>query len=391
MSGAADVPSSRFGEVGGVWFHIGMPKAASTSLQYLLSRSLPDFERRDWGLDDINQSVHSPEELNECLTCDWTGKPRSAGYAASAFRNGEKFLVSSEGYFHFPAHALRGTGLTGLAIVRSPSQWVSAGIAQKVLFELPAGENLLDFPIFGLPSDDSEAHLRASTGVLTAQYRNGLACIRSWLDVAAWFDLVPYSPDIDVRRVVSTSLGRLGIALSGEHPAPRLRSSYPLSVAQLAMTIALIAVEEFGVSQSEAVRMGQRALTVDAALLGQHSVAPSASTRLSVTEELLRAHEEYAALLRDSAPGVVPDNFAPPDLRVIDPAFATDLARSLIREPLRRVLLPPNFDAGTYLEMNHDVAFEAALTKCPFRFAVDHFANHGVFEGRPAPVLAGPG
>lgn len=373
-----------------VWIHVGMPKCGSTSIQHFLSTSLPDAERRRWTNPVVLESLLGVDRLAALLDGDWTGLDAPAAYTPCALRWSDVGLVSSEHYADHHPRNIAGPHLTGLAIVREPASWVPSSIVQTVLFGIPPGGRAPDREHYSLPSADAEGQLIGMYAWLLQTYATAIRNLRAWADASLWFDVVPYRPATDLAAVVRASLGRLGVTTRHHVSAPRLRTSYPFPIAQLSLVLYLVAVDEFGHTEAEALRLSQLALGADQGLLHEHLVPAGDAVVQQIRGELEKAHATYETLLRDFSPDTAPTAFTPNIPGILQPTFAVGLARTMLRANARLALVPDGFNPVEYLMTNPDLARVGISRENPIRFAVDHFARHGAFENRPVPMTDSP-
>jgi hypothetical protein len=380
--------SGRAGVLVRIWVHIGMPKAASTSLQSLLPLALPHFARRPWTNADVLKTLHSPYDLHKELTKDWEALP-NPHYDPMALRSDDLFILSNESYCYFPPPLIDGQQLSGLAVVRAPGSWVASGFSQTLLTDRRRiDEWLRELERSGSEVDFSTA-LRAFLEEKFIEYKRIIDAVELWSEQFDDFILVPYESKLNLLATLELALAKHGVSVRLDAPVPpRLRSaSHEIGRAQLALAILVEARYRFGLDVTRSVELMELALAVDAGLLQSLQSSDESDPEALMLEQFPSAHLRYRDLFRTamaSQPGVLPEE---PRLNWISPERAMQLAGTLIRARLRRAQLPPAFDSSSYLSMNPDVESASRESRDPLAAARQHYVEYGAFENRPAPTL----
>jgi len=366
-----------------LWIHVGMPKAASTTIQYALSTGLHQSSIRNLPLEAFRKTLAGPEQFRSLLATEWGPHEHSSDYSPLVARCGDAVLLSHENYCNHPPECVAGLDYGGLAVLREPTSWIPSIASQYFLFDYAANP-AAQAPIHEVGAIDTDAQLDTLFAQFSRQFHRVLDHIRKWSASGTDFRIVPYTPDLDLNVVLREPLARLGIELALPTSAPVLRVSYNFVAAQLALAIYLAARHRFGRNHATSARLARLALGVDPRVLSRAQTQPQQRTIDSINARVREAHSDYETTLRQAGHADRIAAFVPPQASIIEPEYSDALAETLIRTALQRVRPPDGFDPAAYLDLNPELRGIAAQSGDELAFARDHYEREGAFEGRPA-------
>jgi hypothetical protein len=271
------------------WIHIGMPKTASTAIQYFLSQSLENYERRAFSFEDVSELVQSKLNLGKVFESNWEVQPRNK-YSPVAFRSGENLLISSENFSYFSAMPMQGLNLGGIAVIRNPAEWIPSMATQDLLLSIPS--NFQDSaPCFSIGMVSPEYQLMVLMHSYTENYLKMLDNLRTWADLGDGMRIIPYSSSKTLFPTIAKELGTIGVNVNPNLKIPQIRVSYPFASAQLALSIYLSSRNEFARSRVSSCRLSRLAISVSPMLYQDHLCDVSGPGHEYIDEQLRRAHE----------------------------------------------------------------------------------------------------
>ncbi len=364
-----------------LWFHIGMPKAGSTAIQYYLSCSLENFEQRFLSFADVSKSVKSAAEMNAMLTeVSSRGVPPNR-YSPVLIDTGTAKIISSENFSYFSAENLSGLQGSGVAVIREPAGWVTSMATQDLLFSI--SQNFSDDDksfSFGLASPEEElVHLIKS---YCDKYIRMLDNIDSWSKVINDFRLIPYSTDGRIFNAISEQFAAFDISCNKSIEVGQLRVSYDFRLAQIAFSIYLAARFKFKCSRTQSCMLTSIAIGLDKLIFSDYLSDISQSASEQIRESLGYAHERYAKLLLVNGKGTEIRPLQVQRFQVLEDTYSKMFIDSLISVKLGFSQVPGGFDADRYLSLNPEIDsnFDKSIR---FDQAVNHYRRIGFKESRP--------
>jgi hypothetical protein len=368
-----------------LWVHIGMPKAASTAIQYFLSHSLENYERRALSFEDVSELVQKKLNMENALERNWVAQPPN-NYSPMAFRSGDNLLISSENFSYFPATSLQGLNLWGMAVIRNPAEWIPSMASQDLLLSIPS--NFQDTnSCFSSGMISPEDQLVALMYSYTENYLKMLDNLRTWADLGDGMRVIPYSSSKTLFPTIARELGRLGVNVDSNLRIPQIRVSYPFASAQLALSIYLSSRYEFARSRISSCRLSRLAISVNPLLYQDRLCDISETAHGYIVEQLQRAHESYLSFMNTAGYTDISASPKIPKLQVLDQAFSELLTSSVIRASLGYVQVPEGFDAEAYLALNPELSHIPTESGERQLFATEHYQSKGFLEARPVPRL----
>ena len=362
-----------------------MPKAASTAIQYFLTQSLENYERRAVSYEDVSELVQSKLNMEKVLESNWEVEPRN-NYSPVAFRSGENLLISSENFSYFTATALQGLNLRGIAVIRNPAEWIPSMATQDLLLSIPS--NFRDTAsCFSIGIVSPEDQLMALMYSYTENYLEMLGTLRTWADLGDGMRIIPYSNSKTLFPTIAKELGTLGVNVVSNLKIPQIRVSYPFFSAQLALSIYLSSRYEFARSRVSSCRLSRLAISVSPMLYQEHLCDVSGPGHEYIDEQLRRAHEGYLSFMNSAGYTEISASPKMPKLQVLDQAFSELLTSSVIRASLGYVQIPEGFDAEAYLALNPELSHIPKESGERQSFAKEHYQSKGFLEARPVPRL----
>ena len=367
------------------WIHIGMPKAASTAIQYFLSQSLENYERRAVSFEDVSELVQSKLNIEKVFESNWEVQPRNK-YSPVAFRSGKNLLISSENFSYFSATSLQGASLGGIAVIRDPTEWIPSMAAQDLLLSIPS--NFQDTAsCFSIGMVSPEDQLMALMLSYTENYLEMLGTLRTWADLGDGMRIIPYSSSKTLFPTIAKELGTIGVNVNSNLTSPQIRVSYPFASAQLALSIYLSSRYEFARSRISSCRLSRLAISVNPLLYQDRLCDISETAHGNIVEQLQRAHESYLSFMNTAGYTDISASPKIPKLQVLDQAFSELLTSSVIRASLGYVQVPEGFDAEAYLALNPELSHIPTESGERQLFAKEHYQSKGFLEARPVPRL----
>jgi hypothetical protein len=366
------------------WFHIGMPKAGSTAVQYFLTSSLGGFKQRDISFNDASQSVNSPADMERILNGLLDNQISSIGYAPVVIKAGKLLISSSENYSYFDAENLRDLKASGVAVIREPASWVTSMATQDLLFSIP--RNFKDEDkhfLLGLASpEDQLVELIRSYSV---KYCEILEKISSWSNTFSIFKLIPYSSKRGIIAEISDELVKKGVILSKRTEVNQIRVSHDFKLAQIGLSVYLTARFLFRCSRTQSCKLSSLALSLDKMIYENHFSEVSSSALQQIYIALQVAQERYEELLRLNGrlDDVVPLQL--PKFQVLKDEYSRSLVDSLISAKLGYSQVPDGFDPELYLSLNPEIDAGVEI-EARAECAVDHYRRFGFLEARPVPT-----
>lgn len=366
-----------------IWLHIGMPKCGSTAIQLWLNSVLANYPLADWSYSDVEESVKNMDFAINAFS-DRLNSPRPQNtYSPLVSRVDNRLVISSENYSYFPGLQTFNSRLSVLALIREPLGWMKSMMGQDLLFGIPSNPSIMS-NLFNDKIEKSEDQLLSLFRFYRERYEGMLDNLSYWKNSCRVMRLVPYTKDQNLFRIVSDDLQSFGVTTDGYTWAPRLRLSYSFAHAQLAYGIQQCARYEFGLSNSEANELGQRALGVEESFLNSGLIPVTTEGRGLILAEVSGASEKYLQCLESFGTASPREDLGNLNLQTFDPKFLLSLSRLLIRTSIKRGVLPESFDAKSYLKLNPELEEEARRHGDVDEFARIHFESHGVFQNRPS-------
>lgn len=366
-----------------LWFHVGMPKAGSTAIQYYLSRSFERYEQRYFSYDNAYTAVNSPVEMNEILKGLSADEQPPNSYSPRSIKVGKYCLVSSENLSYFNADKLQGLNASGIAVIREPAAWVTSMATQDLLLSIP--HNFKDDEEhFKIGTATPEEQLIELIGSYSEKYIEILNNIDSWSNALTDFRLLPYSSDGGMIAEIADDLAKIGVICNKSIEVGQVRASYDFKLAQIGFSIYLAARFLFKCSRTQSCKLTSLALSIDALIYKDQFSDISPSVAEKIKERLNNAHERYAEImhLNGNKNQIKPLQIA--KLQVLGEAYSNSLVDTLISAKLGFSQVPDGFDAGSYLSLNPEIDVSDA-TKNRFAIAINHYRRIGFKEARPVP------
>jgi len=366
------------------WFHIGMPKAGSTSIQHFLNNSFGEFKPRGISFNDVSQSVNSPADMEKILNSLLDSQKTPTGYSPVVIRAGNLLICSSENYSYFDADNLRGLKASGVAVIREPTSWVTSMATQDLLFSIPRnfkdeGKHFL----LGLASpEDQLVELIRS---YSFRYCKMLDNLSSWSNTLSNFRSIPYSSKRGIIAEISDELVKKGVVLSKKTEVIQIRVSHDFKLAQIGLSVYLAARFLFQCSRTQSCKLLSLALSLDKTIYENHFSEVSSSALEQIYIDLLVAQERYEDLLRliGRLDDVVPLQI--PKFQVLKDEYSRSLADSLISAKLEYSQVPDGFDPELYLSLNPEICVGAEI-ETRAECAANHYRRYGYLEARPVPT-----
>ena len=372
------------------WFHVGMPKCASTAIQYGLRNSFLPEESRSWDHKKLGSRYGEPNTIDKYFNNDWENLRKGELFEPLAIKKGQFRLISCEDLCGLPPPPSDLGDWSGLAIVRNPKDWLVSAAVQSFVTGPTIGKHVytLGDSILSGKVVNNEQFLMEALSRKAFEYKKRISQLLMWKANSELFEIVPYSKGMSVSTTLQKSLSKIGLKQEIEE-IPILRSGQSGLTLQLALSIYAVALREFSLSVENAFHLAKLSMIVEDQELSGRLQVSTPSFRNDYESLLNEAIQTYELLDVDHQFCQQEDSPSNFPLDLVDEDHLLQLSRLIVRARIRRGFTPKGFDERSYVNMNSDLLAAAPLGDDFENWARTHWECNGLFEGRPAPIIKG--
>jgi hypothetical protein len=374
-------------EVPTYWFHIGMPKCGSTSIQFGLRTSFEPHEVRSLEIDHLGDQTVTKQELDLLFDDAWENLRPGEFYEPVAIKHGRFRLLSSEDLFRIAPPSSSLGPWSGLAIVRRPNEWLLSAAFQTFVAGpvYSAHSEALGKLILNGEVETNIDCLYQALLMKQREYLGAIDAIQHWKQMSSFFELIPFSKDMPLPEIIEVSLNKMGLPCKIKQ-SPILRPGRSSIVLQLALSIYRVAILEYSLPLTDAFQLSRLSLVVEDKDLNNQLRRSPRSFRDNYHSLIEKADLKYDQLELSHFFGQGTQSTRYSKIEVVDDLQLLQVARLIIRSNLRRGVVSEDFDGETYLKINSDLLRASRNHDDPFVWARKHYEFHGLFENRPAPI-----